>query len=312
MRTRFLFAVLACALASAGPALLAQTAAPTGYPEVGAPAIVTVQSLGAEPRRPLRYVFANGKQESMTMDMAMGMAMDMAGLSMPAMTLPTMHMTVGTTMTAVSDGGNASVNMVVTDAQWISGPGTDPSLLAAVQSTGDSLRGMSYGFTMNNRGTGVAGNLDISKIANPQVAQALGSMTSAMQSMSVPLPEESVGVGATWEVRQSLSVTGLHSNQRMQVELVALDDAGCTLKLQTAQTAPSQPVTNSALPAGFKATLDKYEGTGAGTMTIHFDSVVPASEMSSKNSTTMSVDIGGQSQQIAVTVNLHVTVAPVK
>lgn len=311
MRARSLL-VLLCVLVSAGSALIAQPAASVGYPEVGAPAVVAVQSLGAEPRRPLRYVFAKGKQESMTMDLAMGMAMDMAGLSVPAMNLPTMHMTVGTTMTDVSASGDGSVSVVVTDAQWISRPGADPSLLAVVQGAGDSLKGMSYSFTVSNRGTGGVGNLDLSTISSPQVAQVLGSMTSAMQTVSVPLPEESVGLGATWEVRQSLSVAGLHSDQRMQVELVAMDNTGCTLALQTTQTAPPQPVTNRALPAGFKATLDKYEGAGAGTMTVHFDSVVPTSEMSTKNSTTMSVDMGGQSQQIGVTVDLKVSVAPAK
>ena len=311
MRARFLFVVLFCTLAPVGSALLAQTAASSGYPDIGAPVVVAVQSPGAEPRRPLRYVFTKGKQESMTMDMAMGMAMNMAGMSMPAMNLPTMHMTVRATTTDVSATGDGSMNMVVTDAQWVSG-GADPALLAALQSAGDSLNGMSYGFTMNNRGIGAAGNLDVSRISNAQVAQMLGSMTSAMQSMSVPLPEESVGVGATWEIRQSLSVGGIHSDQRMQVELAALDDTGCTLTLQTTQTAPPQPVTNSALPAGLKTTLDKYEGAGAGTITLHFDSIVPMSEMSTRNNTTMSVDMGGQSQQIGVIVNLKVNVAPAK
>lgn len=299
--------VLFAALSTATPLLHAQ-ATPPGYPEVGAPAIVTLSAPGAEPRRALRYSFTKGHQDQMSMTMAMGMAMDMQGMALPSIDLPTAHMKATMTTNDISGTGDASITAVLDGMTWDAGG--DPTILALLQSAGD-VKGMTYTVSMNRRGIMGKTDLDLSKIANPQLAQIMGSMSSSLQSLSLPLPEEPVGLGAKWEVRQALS-TGMRMYQRVQAELTAVSDHDCIIKVTVSQMAPPQAVSNPALPAGIQASLDKLEGSGAGTMTIRFDSVVPTSEISSRTATTMSMDAGTGVQQIGLTATLKMSVAPVK
>jgi hypothetical protein len=299
--------VLLAALSTATPRLDAQ-AAPAGYPEIGAPAVVTLSSSGAEPRRALRYTFTKGRQDQMSMAMTMGMAMDVQGMSMPQMDLPTAHMTATMTTNDISASGDTTVTALLQGMTWDTNG--DANIAALLQSAAD-LKGMTYTVPMSTRGIMGKSDLDLSKIANPQLSQVIGSMSSSLQSLSMPLPEEAVGVGATWEVRQAMS-NGMRIYQRVQVELASLTDRECTLKVTVSQTAPPQPVSNPALPAGVQASLDTLQGTGTGTMMIRFDSVVPTSEMTSRTATTMSVDAGTGTQQIGVTATIKLSVAPVK
>lgn len=300
--------VLLAALSTATPLLQAQSA-PAGYPEVGAPAIVSLTTPGAEPRRVLRYTFTKGHQDQMAMAMTMGMAMDVQGMTMPQMDLPAAHMTATTTTNDVTPGGDTSVTVVIHGMTWDAGG--DPTVASLLQSATGDVKDMTYTVPITSRGVMGKTNLDLSKIANPQAAQVLGSMSSSLQSISMPLPEEPVGVGAKWEVRQAMS-TGMKMYQRVQAELTSLTDHDCTLKVTSTQTAPPQPLSNPALPAGVQASLDKLDGTGSGTMTIRFNSIVPTSEMSSRTATTMSVDAGTGAQQIGVTATLKLSVGPVK
>src|SRR5437763_14246393 len=64
-----------------------------GYPEIGAPAVVMLLAPGAEPRRPLRYKVPASFADHMTMAMQMSMGMEMPGMSLPRVQVPTM--TVG-------------------------------------------------------------------------------------------------------------------------------------------------------------------------------------------------------------------------
>jgi hypothetical protein len=234
--------------------------------------------------------------------------MDMQGMSLPQIDLPTAHMKATLTTNDLTAAGDATVTTVLEGLTW--DPGGDPTIVGLLQSGGD-VKGMTSTVSMSRRGIMGKTELDLSKIANPQLAQILGSMSSALQSLSLALPEEAVGVGAKWEVRQAMS-TGMRMYQRTQAELTSLTDHDCTIKLTTSQTAPPQPVANPALPSGVQASLDKLDGSGSGTMTIRFDSLVPTSEITSRTATTMSVDAGTGAQQIGVTATLKLSIGPVK
>src|SRR5262252_1287156 len=117
MRRIVMSAVLAlCLTAAAMPRLGAQQVQPpAGFPAIGAPPTVTMTSPGAQPRKALRFVVANGHKEHMTMDTAMGMTMDMAGMSMPEMKLPTLRVGADLVVNAVSSTGDMTIGMAFTN-----------------------------------------------------------------------------------------------------------------------------------------------------------------------------------------------------
>ncbi len=78
------------------------------------------------------------------------------------------------------------------------------------------------------------------------------------------------------------------------------------------QTAPPQGITNPALPAGSVVNIEKLAGTGTGTIALRFNSLVPTSEMSSSTAMAMAMDMGGQTQRMAVDTKVKVSIAPKK
>jgi hypothetical protein len=305
-------AVAVCMLGAAGALVRAQVPTPEGFPAVGATPTLTLVSGGAEPRTRIRYAISNGRKEHLSMDMAMGMAMDMAGTSMPSMVLPTMHTGADVAITNVSPGGDASYTLGFTDMTWVNTPGVDPAIMSALQSMGVDVKAVTGSATVSPRGVTSNVIFDTSKITNPQMAQMLGSMSSTAQSLTLPFPEEPVGIGARWVARQSLALNGMQTFQKTDVELVSRDATSCTVKTKLEQTAPAQTVAMPGLPPGVEASLESMTGAGTSTMTIHFDSLVPTSTVNMQTTAVMSVAMSGNAQRMTVQATVNLKVAPAK
>lgn len=304
--------VVLCALGAAGALVRAQGPAPGGFPASGASPIVTLVSAGAEPRNPIRYAISNGRREHVSMDMTLGLSMDMAGMPLPAMQLPTMRTGADVAVTDVSSAGDASYTLAFTDMAWVNAAGVDPAILTALQSMGVDVKTMTATATVSPRGVSRNMVFDTSRVANPQVAQMLTSMSSTAQSLTLPFPEEPVGIGAHWEARQTLAVNGMQTFQKTGVELVSRDNTSCTVRTTLEQTAPAQSVALPGLPAGVDASIESMTGAGTSTMTIHFDSLVPTVEGNITTTAVVNVGMGGDTQRVTAQATISLKVAPVK
>lgn len=289
---------------STGPR--AQAPKTAGFPAVGEPATVTVSSTGAEPRTRLRYRIAPTYRGRMEMSMTMGMTMSMDGGTLPQMDVPAIRMVADVAVTDVSPAGD-----VTSTFGFVSIDADDPSMRAAMQEVAAALAEIKATMVINNRGELRSASFDVSKITNPTMRQTMSSAFDSIRSMSMPLPEEPVGPGAKWQVRQSLVSNGIHSTQRIDVELVSADAKSASLKEATVQQAAPQKVEMPQVP-GATVMLQKLEGTGSGTMTIAFDSLIPTSELTSRTNTVMDIDAGGSRQSMAMDMTVKLKVAPGK
>jgi hypothetical protein len=305
-------AVALCMLGAAGALVRAQIQAPEGFPALGASPVLTIVSAGAEPRSPIRYAFSSGRKEHASMDMTMGVSMDLGGMSMPAMQMPTMHTGADLAVTDVSPAGDAAYTLAFTDLTWVNSAGVDPAIMTALQSMGVDMKAVSGSATVSPRGVSRNVIFDTSKITNPQMAQMMGSMSATTQSLTLPFPEESVGPGAHWVARQTLAINGMQTFQKTDVELVSRDATSCTVKTKIEQTAPAQTVALPGLPPGVEASLERMTGAGTSTITIHFDSLVPTSEGNIQTTAVMNVAMGGDTQRMTAQATLSLKVAPVK
>jgi hypothetical protein len=129
--------------------------------------------------------------------------------------------------------------------------------------------------------------------------------------MSMPFPDEAVGDGGQWEVRQAIKSAGAQMFQKIQVEVVSVDAQGVTLKMNVEQTIPQQSMSNPALP-GATMNIEKGGGVSAGTTAMRFNALVPTSETTGTTAMAMAVDMGGQTQRISVETKLKVSIAPQK
>jgi len=283
---------------------------PEGYPAVGAPGTVKLISAGAAPKTLLRYAVPVGTKERMDMTMSVGMSMEMAGAAMPSMTLPGMKMGADLAVTDVSAAGDITY-AINFNGMSVDG-NADPAIVAAMQTMADTMKVVKGTVTITNRGVARANNMDFSKVTDSQLGQMMGSMTSTLNNMSMPLPEEEVGVGARWEARLAINANGVTMYQKTEFEVVAVDGKTVTLKTRITQTAPAQAISNPAMPPGAAIQLVDMKGSGLGTALLRLNGLVPTSDGTVDSTMVMAIDMGGVSQQMAVTTSMKMIVAPGK
>jgi predicted peroxiredoxin len=279
-----------------------------GYPAAGSPPVITVVTPGAAPRKQLRYTVAAAQKARMDMATTMSMATNMGGMSVP-MDMPTMKMTVDLGVTAIAPNGDITYDLAFTGLTMDSAADTNPAIAAALQGMAAGITSIKGSATVSSRGVTKSTKLDV---ADPAMKQLLGQMTSSVENLSMPFPEEAVGVGARWEVRQALTGGGQTVFQKSECELVSIEGSAVSMKVTTEQTAPPQSVNNPALPAGAEMYLDKMSGSGTGTVVVHLDSLVPTSTLESTTSTAMTMNMSGQAISVTVDGRIKITIAPGK
>jgi hypothetical protein len=289
-----------------------QAASMPGYPAPGGPATVTLAAPGAEPRTKLRYKVAAGLKETISITTTIGLTMSMEGMAMPTMDLPMMKLTADMAVTAVAPNGDITYDVAFTGMTAEAAPGMDPSLAAMMQGAADGITALKGSATISDRGVSRSTTINVDKITDPNLKQTLSAVANSLEGMSMPMPEEAVGVGAKWEVRQASKAAGAQTFQRIECELTSVDAQGATIRVKLEQTAPPQGISNPALPAGSVVNIEKLAGTGTGTIAMRFNSLVPTSEMSSSTAMAMAMDMGGQTQRVAVDTKVKVSIAPKK
>lgn len=303
-------AVAAVVLLLAASASIVSAQAPEGFPAAGAPAVVTMISAGAAPRSALRYTPPANARQHFEMTMAMSMAMEVGGASVPAVPLPVMKIGADCVVTEVAPSGDVTFTTAFTGAEIDTS--ANPALASQFESMKDALTSVKGSATISNRGVVRSSAFDFTKMANSQLAQVMGSTTDMLKNVSTPLPEEEVGVGARWEVRNTLATNGLTMFQKTDYELVAYDGKVVTLKTTVAQTALPQAMSNPALPPGAEVQLERYTGGGSGNMRLNPSELVPVSDGTIDSTMAMTVSMSGMVQQMVVSTSVKLTIAPGK
>jgi hypothetical protein len=281
-----------------------------GYPAPGTAPTVTVASAGAEPRTRLRLKPAVGQKETMAMSMNIGLSMVMEGMSMP-MEMPVMKLTADIGVTGVAPNGDVTYDVAFTGMTAEAQAGGDPTMAGMAQGAAEGIKALKGSVTMSDRGINKSSTMNVDQIADPTLKQLLSSMSSTLESMSLPFPEEAIGVGGKWEVRQAIKSAGAQTFQRIECEVVSVDAQGATIKTKIEQTIPAQSITNPALP-GATMTVEKGAGMSAGTITMRFNALVPTSETTGSTAMAMGVEMGGQTQRMQIETKMKVSIAPQK
>jgi hypothetical protein len=179
-----------------------------------------------------------------------------------------------------------------------------------LQAGGAGLNGVKATTVMSNRG--VTKSTDM-QVADPAMQAMMSQMSSSIENLSSAFPEEPVGVGAKWEVRQAITGGGQTQFQKSIYEVASMSGKTVSLKVTTDQTAPPQTIDNPmAAAVGGEMTLDKMTGTGTATITLSLDSLVPTSTTTSSQSTAMTMTMAGQSVPVTAEGKITITIGPAK
>ncbi len=317
LRRSLLLMPFVCAIvtAAAFPAQAQTTAAApqkpkvsmAGYPSQGEPAKVTVISTGAAPKQALRYSVPatfKGKLEMLT---TMAMTLMVMGQPMDQ-PVPTIKIGADLAVTGVAPNGDITYTVTFTGLS-LDGDASGP-LGQMLQAGGGGLTGVKATTVMTSRG--VAKSTDM-EVADPTMKAMMSQMSASIENLSSAFPEEPVGVGAKWEVRQAISGGGQTQFQKSIYEVTSIAGKTVSLKVTSDQTAPPQTIDNPmAAAAGGEMTLDKMTGTGTATITMSLDSLIPSSTTTTSQSTAMTMTMAGQTVPVTAEGKITITIGPVK
>jgi hypothetical protein len=230
---------------------------------------------GVEPRRELRFRPVVNSKQTMTMTMGMSMGMSMGEMTMPKMALPKVVLKIDLNVTAVDPSGDIHYTFAYSDIKAIADKDTPPESLAAMQKSFKSLVGYKGDLVVTSMGKLKSKNMSIPKNVDPMLKKTLEQLSKSMEQVSTPLPMQMLGVGAKWQVTNSVKVSNIQMNQSATYEVLKMDDRGISIRTKINQSAPSQNFQVPGLDPKAKIKLNSLISTGEGRYVLRFDSLLP-------------------------------------
>jgi len=269
---------------------------------------------GAEPRAVLRYHVKPGDKQSaiMTWKTRSEIPMPAGGQPMagqPAAGQPGAQGAGGTMVTSIPEisipvdfavqsvavNGDVTYTAVMGEPSIAPDTNTPPEMMQQLQAAFAGLKGASSTWVKTARGA--TKRLDNKGITNTnlQARQVLDQFSESADIMNVELPEEAVGAGAKWEVKNNMKVQTATVGQTGTVELVSVDGD----KLATKFDVNFEATTGAGKSA---AAGTQISGGASGTVNVNLSKLVGSS---SKLNMHMEIPMGRDKSQVAkIDVNI--------
>lgn len=291
----------------AGPVAGSAQEPTTGAATASSTPVVELIDPGGADRRQLRYTPTAGLTQTLTMHLGMKMSMSSGQAEIPEQTIPRMEMVAAVTVDEVDDDGLIHYTMEITEMRTLPTEGADATVVEAIDSQLAGLLGARAGAIVSSRGVTLEASFDLAEDADPQLRQLLSSFEQSIESMSAPLPEEPVGVGASWKTATTVEQNGMTLLQSVVTELVGLSGSEFELAMELEQSAERQPLNPAGMPPGAEATLLSYSGSGEGTMRLDERWIVPLhSEVAMQIETAITLEMQGNRQEMHTDVSMVV------
>lgn len=253
-------------------------------------AVLTLLDAGAEPRRELRYHPVAGAHEPMTI--RVDLDFDMAGLG--RIVSPTTVMRAATDVVAVQADGVIVQRLILEQAEVEPRAGATPEMERAMAA---ELEGSTCDVAtqrMDARGN----VLGVRVVGDGMLADQLDQL----DGLSTPLPAEAVGVGASWQVQETVTQKGITLDRVVTMDLVAIDGERVTLRGTIDVTAPPQSIDQD----GVRTELTSMSGTATLDTVLELTSLVPRARQTSQ----IALEMSSGGSPVALTMAMTMTVAP--
>ncbi|MCY1005484.1 DUF6263 family protein [Nannocystis pusilla] len=285
-------------------------AAPNAAATVGQGSVVTLIEAGAEPREPLRLKLTAGQEQAMVMTMRMGMGMQIGPNAMPKTDIPPMQMTMNLKVSEITGEGDIRSEFSLDKIEVLPDPKVPAAMVDQLKSVLGTMNKMSGTSLITPRGIVKSADFNMPPDVNPQIKQTIDSMRQQINQMSVPFPEEALGIGAKWTVTQQLDQQGMKLDQVATWELKGRDGSVVQLASTIVQTAAPQKISAPGMPEGASVSLDRLDSTGAGTNEVDLTRVAPIKgDMNMKSSIAMTTDANGVKMPMTMDMDLNLQIS---
>lgn len=276
---------------------------------MGAGTVVTLVDAGAEPREPLRLQLTAGQEQTVVMTIRMGVGMEVAGSRMPKTAVPPMEMTMALRVLEITAEGDIRSEFNLEKFAVLPDPAVDPGVVEQLKAVLGAMSKLSGTSTITPRGIVKSAQFNIPDDLDPQVRQTMESMRQQINQLSVPFPEEALGVGAEWTVTSHLEQQGMKLQQVVTWRLT--ERKGSVVKVTNGiqQIAPPQSIVAPGLPPGATVTLNRLASAGTGTTEADLTRPAPLrSEMSLDNSIAMTTEVNGVKTPMIMDMSMRVDI----
>lgn len=286
MRAMARISFLAAAVCTFGLVTLARAADPPK---------ITLLDTGKGDKAELRYDMAAETAQTASMSMKMASKQSMGGRQMPAQNLPEFRSEMkGSVTERTDDMYKFTIEMgrleVIDDG---SVPKQVIDMLRQSLPAGTTIRGQ-----MDSRGMQTDAQVEGGQ-------PMMGVDTSNMLSM--PFPEQAIGLGAKWTVEQVSETNGLKINQTVTCTLKERKGDVIVIEMELDQSADPQTISVPQMP-GAEIEVKEYQGAGKASAKIDLKRLLPLeSEVQMTTRSTMSTDMMGQKQDIIEESTLTLT-----
>jgi hypothetical protein len=264
---------------------------------------VEVIDAGAQPRQPLRYQFQAGRNERAALDMNMRVDLDLQGQKITMGEVPNIRMVMQMRTIEVATDGSARIQFELQSAE---ADASHPQAAQINQALAGS-KGLAGSYRIDALGNVSDSQVDSSRSpANAQAGAAvLEDLERSLQQLSSPFPQEAVGVGSRWRVRQNVSNADMRMSQTAEYTLRSRDGNRIVVDVKLVDASIDAL---DALPPGAK--VDSVKVQGGGESSIPLDGLVPGATIEAAFILSLSMNAGGQNQSLGMNIQMNQAMAP--
>ncbi|MBY0112362.1 MAG: hypothetical protein K2Y21_06040 [Phycisphaerales bacterium] len=275
------------------------------------PPKVELLDAGKEPRTPLRLTFQKGDTFERVMSMRMGVRMSINGEPMPEVPTPTISVAMRGEIESVDAEFHARYSAEMGEATFDTADMT-PAMQAMLKAQLADMAGTRVSARVSPRGFQTEGKVQ-TKSTNPQMLAMLDSMKQSFSQMSVPFPEEAVGVDARWAVSSELKMNGLPLRQRYVYRVASLGERGAILTVTVEQSLATPDAKMENLPAGVEGVARSLASEMSGRCSIRFREMMPwTSSMTGTSKAEMEMTTAGQKMPMTATYDISMRLRPME
>ncbi len=262
----------------------------------GAKPTIRVLDTGSGAKSELVYSLTKGQSRKMAMVMDMAMTIAVMGRNQ-SVTIPTMTLVFDITTVDKNAKGEFQVDATVTSTQ------VDGHDAIATQLRGEiaKMKGVRMTYWVDPKGYIHDGKVDMPPDMPAQMRQMMGNMTQSLQSLSMPLPSEPIGVGGRWQGVTRISSNGADILQSAVHTLRARTGNTATLDIALRQVAASDTISSG----GVSSKVKQFSSAGEGRVELDLTTGMPnVATMHLKMG--MDIDAAGQSAHMDMSMTIGV------
>jgi hypothetical protein len=258
-------------VASVSPSLVADRAAAE---VVRSGAQIQVLDPGANPRRALRLKPATAPS---LRTLVFSTQLTQSGASSGTVGPLQMRTVVSYAPSPPGRDGAFQVSYAYGNFELLNSSVGNPAQLDAVRTALAELKGLGGQYKLSSTGAVLSNRFEIPSTINQTARSVLQQISSQSSQLSVPLPTEAVGIGARWRGTTQLGAGGIKLHQTYVYRLRRRDGTQITLDTSYVQTAVSQHLPSTGLPAGETVDMTSFHVAGTGTTVLDLSQAAPVS-----------------------------------